>query len=126
MLWAGSKRNLMTRDPSKKTEVLALDFDGVCCDGLHEYFETSRRVHARAWPTESMPGSELFGAFSALRPVILSGWEMPLLVRAIAQGRAHAAILSGWEKGGGAIDGEDAGGAVHRRLVGEAIGAVRG
>ena len=37
-------------------EILALDFDGVCCDGLHEYFETSRRTHARVWPAEPMPG----------------------------------------------------------------------
>jgi hypothetical protein len=78
-------------------EVLALDFDGVCCDGLHEYFETSRRVHARVWPDEEMPGPDLFEAFRALRPVILSGWEMPVLVRAIAQGAPHAAILQGWD-----------------------------
>ena len=125
MLWAGSERNLMTRDPIKKTEVLALDFDGVCCDGLHEYFETSRRVHARVWPTESMPGSELFGAFSALRPVILSGWEMPLLVRAIAQGRPHAAILSGWETVRDAIAAADARGPALRPLLGETLDAVR-
>jgi hypothetical protein len=78
-------------------DVLALDFDGVLCDGMHEYFETSRRTHARAWPDEAMPGEEFLAAFRRLRPVILSGWEMPLLLRAIARGYADAKILDGWE-----------------------------
>ena len=79
-------------------EVLALDFDGVCCDGLHEYFETSRRVHAQVWPDEPMPGPDLFEAFRALRPVILSGWEMPVLLRAITRGVPRAEILGDWER----------------------------
>ena len=78
-------------------EILTLDFDGVCCDGLREYFETSRRAHARVWPAEPLPSAALFDAFCALRAVILSGWEMPVLVRAIARGHPRAAILSGWE-----------------------------
>src|SRR5687767_2300034 len=77
-------------------DVLALDFDGVLCDGMREYFETSRRTYARAWPEEPVPGDELFPAFRRLRPVILSGWEMPLLVRAIVLGRPEAAILASW------------------------------
>jgi hypothetical protein len=109
----------------KKTEILALDFDGVCCDGLHEYFETSRRVHAKVWPTDPMPGPDLFGAFSALRPVIRSGWEMPLLVRAIAQGRPHAAILSGWEAVRDAIAAADPRGPALRPLLGDTLDAVR-
>ncbi|MEX2221423.1 MAG: HAD family hydrolase [Candidatus Rokuibacteriota bacterium] len=78
-------------------DILALDFDGVCCDGLREYFETSRRTYARAWP-DPPPGDGAFEAFCALRPVILSGWEMPVLLRAIALGRPHAEILGGWER----------------------------
>jgi len=78
-------------------DILALDFDGVCCDGLREYFEASRRAYGRAWPREPVPGEDGFPAFSALRPVILSGWEMPVLLRAIAAGRSHAEILGGWE-----------------------------
>jgi hypothetical protein len=78
-------------------DILALDFDGVCCDGLREYFEVSRRVIVRLWPGEA-PGGEAFEAFCALRPVILSGWEMPVLLRAIGQGRARAEILAGWER----------------------------
>ncbi|MGH7414916.1 MAG: HAD family hydrolase [Candidatus Rokuibacteriota bacterium] len=79
-------------------DILALDFDGVCCDALREYFETSRRTYARAWPQDPPPGGDAFQAFSALRPVVLSGWEMPVLLRAIAQGRPQAEILGGWER----------------------------
>ena len=69
-------------------DILALDFDGVCCDGMREYFETSRRTYARVWPAEEPAAESAFAAFGALRPVILSGWEMPVLLRAIARGRA--------------------------------------
>ena len=79
-------------------DVLALDFDGVLCDGMREYFETSRRAYARAWPDEALPGDELFAAFRRLRPVILSGWEMPLLLRAIAGGYSDKEIFANWER----------------------------
>ena len=77
-------------------DILALDFDGVLCDGMREYFETSRRTYRVAWPAEPAPGEELLPAFRRLRPVILSGWEMPLLVRAIVLGRPEAAVLTDW------------------------------
>jgi len=77
--------------------ILALDFDGVLCDGMREYFEASRRTYARTWPDEPTPGEELFPSFRSLRPVIMSGWEMPLLLRAIAQARPGSAILQDWE-----------------------------
>lgn len=79
-------------------DILALDFDGVCCDGLREYFETSRRTHARVWPADPVPAAEHFEAFAALRPVILSGWEMPVLLRAIARDVPRARILGEWER----------------------------
>ncbi|HEX9479674.1 MAG TPA: HAD family hydrolase [Methylomirabilota bacterium] len=78
-------------------DILALDFDGVCCDGMREYFETSRRTHAEVWPAEPMPAADHLEAFATLRPVILSGWEMPVLLHAITQGRPPAEILGGWE-----------------------------
>jgi hypothetical protein len=77
-------------------DILALDFDGVLCDGMREYFETSRRTYALAWPEAPAPGDLLFPAFRRLRPVIFSGWEMPLLVRAIVLGRPEGAILDDW------------------------------
>ena len=107
-------------------EILALDFDGVCCDGLHEYFETSRRTHARVWPAEPMPAAEHFEAFAALRPVILSGWEMPVLLRAIARGVPRARILGEWERVRGELvaDGPVTGPALMARL-GQTLDAVR-
>jgi len=76
--------------------ILAIDFDGVLCDGMAEYFETSRRTCVKAWPREKAPGHALFPAFRRLRPVIFTGWEMPLLLRAIAGGQAEADILRDW------------------------------
>jgi hypothetical protein len=77
--------------------ILALDFDGVLCDGMREYFEASRRSYMRIWPGEKAPGDDLIPAFRMLRPVIMTGWEMPLLLRAIARGCPAAAILGDWE-----------------------------
>ena len=78
--------------------ILALDFDGVLCDGMREYFEASRRTYMKIWPAAAVPGEDLFPAFRALRPVIMTGWEMPLLLYAIVQGHPETAILKGWEK----------------------------
>ena len=77
--------------------ILALDFDGVLCDGMREYFEASRRTYMRVWPDEKAPGEELFPVFQGLRPVIMTGWEMPLLLRALVQGRSASAMLQHWE-----------------------------
>ena len=78
-------------------DLLALDFDGVLCDGMREYFETSRRTHARIWPGDPVPGEDRYASFRALRPVIMTGWEMPLLLRAVAKGWEDAAIARDWE-----------------------------
>jgi hypothetical protein len=78
--------------------ILALDFDGVLCDGMREYFEASRRTYMKIWPTAAAPGEDFFPAFRMLRPVIMTGWEMPLLLYALVHGHPEAAILQGWEK----------------------------
>lgn len=77
--------------------ILALDFDGVLCDGMREYFEASRRSYMQVWPEDKEPSADLFPVFRALRPVIMTGWEMPLLLRAIVQGYPEATILHHWE-----------------------------
>jgi len=77
-------------------DVLALDFDGVLCDGMREYFETSRRTYVKTWPGEPAPGDDRLPAFRRLRPVIMTGWEMPLLLRAIAGGHSESEILDAW------------------------------
>jgi len=77
-------------------DTVSFEKKGVLCDGMAEYFETSRRTYARAWPGEAAPSDAALPAFRRLRPVIMTGWEMPLLLRAIATGRAEAAILRDW------------------------------
>jgi hypothetical protein len=76
--------------------LLALDVDGVLCDGMQESCEASRRSDMRDWPDETVPGEDLFPVFRTLRPVIMTGWEMPLRLRAIVQGRPPSAILQHW------------------------------
>jgi len=77
--------------------ILALDFDGVVCDGLIEYFETSKRTYTQIWSEDSLLSDEnLAKSFYALRPVIETGWEMPLLVRALVLGYTEHQILQEW------------------------------
>ena len=68
-------------------EVLALDFDGVLCDGLVEYFQTAWQTYTQVWAVdETPPPPGMAGAFYRLRPVIETGWEMPVLIRAMVEG----------------------------------------
>lgn len=77
--------------------LLALDFDGVICNGLVEYFQTAWRTYCQIWsPDESDPPEGLAERFYRLRPVIETGWEMPVLIRAQMQGIDEAAILANW------------------------------
>jgi phosphoglycolate phosphatase-like HAD superfamily hydrolase len=75
---------------------LALDFDGVVCEGVPEYFETSRRTFQALWPDEEAPGDHLLSRFRDLRPVIETGWEMPVLLRAIVRGVPDEAMRASW------------------------------
>lgn len=76
---------------------LALDFDGVLCNGLQEYFQTTWRAYRQLWPTSSAtPSHEIVEIFYQLRPVVETGWEMPVLLRAIIQGFATSDILDQW------------------------------
>ncbi len=77
--------------------VLALDFDGVLCDGMREYFESAWRAYRRlrpGVPPEPSPG--LFERFARLRPLVEAGWEMPLVIHALRSGASEAALLAGW------------------------------
>jgi phosphoglycolate phosphatase-like HAD superfamily hydrolase len=78
--------------------VLALDFDGVLCDGLLEYFQTSWRAYCQVWPTANpIPPDDLATLFYRLRPVVETGWEMPVLLRAVLKGFSEAEILATWK-----------------------------
>ena len=77
--------------------VLALDFDGVICDGMREYFKSAWHAYRRLRPSASPePPAGLFEIFARLRPVVETGWEMPTLLHAVLRGAAEAEILAGW------------------------------
>ncbi len=77
--------------------VLALDFDGVLCDGLKEYFITAWNAYCNLWqPTSLTPPPGLAESFYRLRPVVETGWEMPIVIRAVLQGVTEAEILDHW------------------------------
>jgi hypothetical protein len=77
--------------------LLAFDFDGVICNGLREYFQTSWQVYLRLWSNLSqMPSANLEQTFYRLRPVVETGWEMPVLIHALESGFTEENILQDW------------------------------
>lgn len=75
--------------------LLALDFDGVLCDGLGEYWQSACLAYGAIWGTkDDLTSYEL--AFRQLRPVIEVGWEMPLLIRALVGGYESDRCLHHW------------------------------
>ncbi|MGD1906624.1 MAG: HAD family hydrolase [Leptolyngbyaceae cyanobacterium] len=79
--------------------LLALDFDGVLCDGLLEYFETSWKAYCQVFePAETTPPPDLAEQFYPLRPVIETGWEMPMVLHALLKGIAAEDILQNWRQ----------------------------
>jgi phosphoglycolate phosphatase-like HAD superfamily hydrolase len=82
----------------QKPDLVALDFDGVICDGLREYFQTAWRAHCQLWMPTSMeqPPAGLAEAFYRLRPVVETGWEMPVVIHALRSGFSEAEILRDW------------------------------
>jgi len=77
--------------------VLALDFDGVVCDGMNEYFQTAWSAHCVIWnQSDKTPPDGVADRFYRLRPVVETGWEMPVLVRAIMQGMPESQVLQDW------------------------------
>ncbi len=78
-------------------DILALDFDGVICDGLIEYFDSTKKAYQQIWQSEEI--SDRFApSFYRLRPVIETGWEMPILLRALVLGIPESEILQDWHK----------------------------
>lgn len=78
-------------------QLIAFDFDGVICDGLIEYFQTAWRAYYQLFqPSDEQPPAGLAEQFYPLRPVVETGWEMPVLVRALVAGASKAQILAEW------------------------------
>jgi phosphoglycolate phosphatase-like HAD superfamily hydrolase len=73
--------------------VLALDFDGVLCDGRPEYFEAARRAYRQTWPGARSVPDDAAIPFGAYRPLVESGWEMPVLLHAVVAGEPAAALI---------------------------------
>ncbi|ACK72338.1 conserved hypothetical protein [Gloeothece citriformis PCC 7424] len=77
--------------------ILGLDFDGVICDGMLEYFQSSKRAYQKIWNQDTNQNlEELAQSFYKLRPVIEIGWEMPILIRALVLGITETDILQNW------------------------------
>lgn len=83
--------------PASPPTVLALDFDGVICDGMAEYFAAAWGAWRRLRPSVAPdPPPGLFDRFARVRPVVERGWEMPLVILALSSGASEAQILDGW------------------------------
>jgi phosphoglycolate phosphatase-like HAD superfamily hydrolase len=83
--------------PAIAPNILALDFDGVLCDGLIEYFQTAWRTYCQIWsPSSLTPPDDMAPIFYRLRPVIEVGWEMPVLIRALVLAIPEEKILHDW------------------------------
>lgn len=81
----------------QEPDLLALDFDGVVCDGLREYFHSAWLAHGVFWPQDDRPDLPALEAqFCRLRPVIETGWEMPVLIQALLLGVEEAVIQADW------------------------------
>ncbi len=72
-----------------------MDFDGVICDGLMEYFATAWRTYQGVWGHRALP-PDLDQQFYRLRPVIETGWEMPVLIHALCLGMPEGQLFSQW------------------------------
>ena len=87
--------------------ILASDFDGVICNGLEEYFASTLKAYNQIWlkdPRDQDPRDKetsdslnnLATQFKTLRPVIETGWEMPVLLRALVLDYDSETILTAW------------------------------
>jgi phosphoglycolate phosphatase-like HAD superfamily hydrolase len=76
---------------------LALDFDGVICNGMPEYLATAWQTYCLIWQVanKEMPDG-LSDRFTKYRPLIETGWEMPVLIRALVLDIPELEIGQNW------------------------------
>ena len=65
--------------------LVALDLDGVLIDGMAEYWVSSRTAAIRLGAQAHTLPHRIHAGFRRLRPLVHSGWEMVLLVLALAR-----------------------------------------
>jgi phosphoglycolate phosphatase-like HAD superfamily hydrolase len=83
---------------SNSPTVLALDYDGVLCDGMKEYFQTAWQAYCALWQIpDPTPPVGLAERFYRVRPLIATGWEMPMLLRALLTGHSEDEMTADWE-----------------------------
>jgi phosphoglycolate phosphatase-like HAD superfamily hydrolase len=84
---------------SAAARILALDFDGVICDGMAEYWQTAWRTYTQVWQLDRLePSPGVAEKFRELRPLIEVGWELPVLIRALTLGISPERMHSSWQK----------------------------
>lgn len=75
-------------------KILALDFDGVVCDTVHELLKSTWQVYRQIWGAGGDgPPPDAAAAYTRLRPALEIGWESPVLLRAIIEGVPEAELL---------------------------------
>ncbi len=78
-------------------DILALDFDGVICDGRQEYVQSGWRTYRQIWDAPSpTPPDGLAERYVALAAVIETDLDVPLLVRALMLNLPAEQILQEW------------------------------
>ena len=77
-------------------KILVSDFDGVICNGLSEYFYSTQLVYQQIWPSTN-PLIPLQTKFNLSRPVVETGWEMPVLLRALVLEKDTEEIVNNWQ-----------------------------
>ena len=78
-------------------DLLALDFDGVICNGLQEYFQVAWETYCTVWKREDkVPPEAIAQRFGPLRAVIETGWEMPILIHGLVKGLDDETLFGQW------------------------------
>src|SRR5256885_16536925 len=73
--------------------VRALDLGGALCDGRPESLGAARRAYRETWPAAHDVPDAVAAAFGAHRPLVESGWEMPVLLHAVVAGEPAAGLV---------------------------------
>lgn len=81
----------------KSPDIIALDFDGVICDGRREYFQSGWLTYCQVWqPSSTIPPDGLGDRYIRLAPVIEIDRDVSLLVRALILDFSDDEILQNW------------------------------